>query len=67
MGALRAHVGVAAVQEAGCAAASNLAGSAEDQAAGRRAGVAELAHAAARNHPHHAEVQRLSAKLLGRF
>jgi hypothetical protein len=45
----------------------NLTFSAEGQAAVRRLGVAELAHAAARNHPHHAEVQRLSAKLLGRL
>jgi hypothetical protein len=64
VGALRAHGGVAAVQEEGCAAAWALACSAEGRATLRRLGAEELAQAAKRNHPTHGGVQERSAGLL---
>jgi hypothetical protein len=51
VGALRAHVGVAAVQEQGCWAAFNLTFSDEGQAAVLAAGVEQLPRDAASNHP----------------
>jgi hypothetical protein len=76
VGALQAHVGVAAVQECGCRAAWRLATSAEGKAALLAVGggrslrvtrVMELARAAARRHPDHVGVQKMSAGLFGCF
>jgi hypothetical protein len=65
--ALRTHVGVGGVQEKGCGAAYSLVFSAESRAALLAGGIKQLARDAARNHPAHAGVQRMSAHLLGRL
>jgi hypothetical protein len=64
VGALRAHVGVAVVQERGCAAVAGLACIAECKAALKRAGAEQLARDAARNHPTNTNVQRESGRVL---
>jgi hypothetical protein len=67
VGALRAHVGVAAVQGEGCEAAGNLAFTAEGKAALKRAGAEQLARDAAREHPTDANVQSQSGRVLTRL
>eukprot|EP01049_Picozoa_sp_SAG25_P016103 SAG25_NODE_3544_length_1046_cov_0.729673_1_plen_88_part_10 len=68
VGALRAHVGVAAVQEEGCWAAFNMSFTAEGKAALRSAGVGQAVRDAARDHPDtQVPVQRLLERFSGNF
>jgi hypothetical protein len=65
VGAMRAHVGVAAVQDQGIMALYNMTVfTDEGKAALRAAGGHEAAKNAARNHPSNASIQEWSAKLI---